>query len=172
MSNNTSLLKDILFSLDDEETSMIEKTATDANAVTKTENSEAAKKIPTETPHKSEKKLGLSVLGKNKFQDDIRTLAGVEANKRDKQGTEDVKVKMPPAEPGIVFEKRASADVIEQIYEAAGVNLEKIASEENTNDMLLKIAEDTLIEMQDLEKVADALAEETANRFIAKLELN
>lgn len=170
MSDKTSLLQDILFSLDDDDTQMIEKTATDANTLKNTENSEAVKKVSTEAPHKSEKKLGLSVLGKNKFQDDIRTLAGVEANKRDKQGTEDINVNKPSVEPGLVFEKKASEDVISTIYEAAGVDLQKVASEENIDDMLLKVAEDTLAEMQDLEKVAEALAEETANRFIAKLE--
>ena len=170
MSNNTDILSDILNSLGDEESEMIEKTATDANVLTNTENSEASKKIPSEKPHSSEKKLGLSILNKNKYQDDIRTLAGIEANKRDNAGTENISPKKMPVEPGLVFEKKASAEVIADIYAASGIDLEKVASEDTQNDMLLKMAEDTLAEFQDLEKIAEVLAEATAEKFMALIE--
>ncbi len=170
MSEKTELLGEILDSLTSDEKIELEKTATDAGANKNTENSEAAKKIPSEVPHKSEKKLGLSVLGKNKHEDDIRTLADVEANKKDGQGTEDIKVKKQPVEPGLVFEKKASAEVIDSIFGAAGVDLSKVASADVQNDMLLKVAEDTLLEMQDLDKVAQELAESTADRFMAIIE--
>ena len=170
MSDKTALLKDILFSLDSEETEMIEKTATDANTLTNTENGEAAKKIKTEVPSSSEKKLGLGTLGNNKFEEDMKDFTGVAANKPDGQGTEDITVGKTPVEPGTVFEKKASAEIIEEIYAASGINLEKVASEDAQNDMLLKIAEDTLDELQDLEKVAEILAEKTAEKFMAIIE--
>jgi hypothetical protein len=166
MSDKTELLQDILSSLDENENGMIEKLATDANALSNTENPEARKKVPTQVPTKSEGKLGLSVLSKNKHEEDVRKYDGVSANKPDGQGTENISPKTPPAEPGVMFEKRAADEAISAIYEAAGLDLQKVASTDAEMDMLLKVAEDTMNELQDLEKVAEAMAEATAKRFI------
>ena len=169
MGEKTDLLKDIIGSLSDEETTMIEKTATDANALKNTENSEASKKIPTETPKKKEGKLGLSVLGKNKHEDAILDFNHVTANKQDKKGTEDIKVKLPRTEAGVTFEKRASEDVLAALYSAAGVDLSKVASEDTQEDLLMKIAAETLQEIGDLDKIAEDIADKAADRFIARI---
>ena len=166
MSDKTEILSSILDSLNDEESSLIEKTATDANVLSNTENPEARKKVPSESPKSSEGKLGLSVLSKNKHEDDIRRYDGVSANKPDHQGTEDISPKKPPVEPGVMFEKKASDETIAAIYEASGIDLSKTASEGIVEDVLLKVAEDTMMELQDLEKVAEVLAEVTADKFI------
>ena len=166
MSDKTELLQSILSSLDETENDMIEKIATEANTITNTENPEARKSVPTQKPTKSEGKLGLSVLSKNKYEEDVRKYDGVEANKQDKNGTENISPKMPPAEPGVMFEKKASDEAIAAIYEAAGIELSKVASADEEVDMLIKVAEDTMAELQDLEKIAEEMAELTADKFI------
>ncbi len=171
MTNKTDILQDILFSINDDEQQELDKIATDANTVTTTENSEAVKTIKKETPHKAERTLGLASLKTDSFQDDIRTLANIQPNKKDGLGTENISIKKQPVEPGSVFEKKASERVIAEIYEAAGVDLTKTASEEHGEDMLLKVAEQTLAEMQDLDKVAESLAEATADKFMAAVAL-
>jgi len=170
MSDKNDLLRDILDSLSDEETEMIEKTATDAGSIKETENKEAREKVKGETPSKEEKKLGLSILGKNKYEEDVKDFKGVDANSSDGNGTENISVGNTPVEPGTMFEKKASADAISQIYALAGIDLQKTASEGSHEDMLLKVAYDTMEEMKDLEKVAEALAEETAERFMRKIQ--
>jgi len=169
MGEKTELLQDILGSLSTEENEMIEKTAEAKNGLKSTENKEAAKRIPTETPKKKEGKLGLSVLGKNKHEEDVLNFDHVSANGSDGKGTEDIKVKKPKVEPGLVFEKKASADVLGALYEAAGVELEKVASEETQHDALLKVAAETLQELNDLDKVAEEIADKAADRFLARL---
>ncbi len=170
MGERTDILKDILGGLSEEDNSVIEKVATDANALKSTENKEAVKKVPTQVPTKKEGKLGLGVLGKNKHEEDVRNFDNVTPNGRDGKGTEDLKVKKPPVEPGLMFEKKASADVLGALYEAAGIDLEKVASEETQNDVLLKVASETLEELNDLEKVAEELADKITDRIIANLE--
>ena len=170
MGARTEILNDILDSLSDEESTMIEKTATDAGSLKNTENKEAAKKLPTETPSKTEKKLGLGALGKNKHEEEVLNFDKVKANGQDGQGTENISPKLPPAEPGTTFEKRASADVLGALYEAAGVDLAKVASEETENDLLVKVAKETLDELADLEKVAEELADKITDRIMHNLE--
>lgn len=169
MGEKTNILNDILESLSDEETSMIEKVATDANALKNTENKEASKKVPTETPKKTEGKLGLSVLGKNKHEEDVLDFNHVAANGQDGQGTENISPKKPPVEPGVMFEKKASSEVLESLYEAAGVDLRKVASEETQEDMLVKVAMETLEELNDLEKIAEEIADKITDRIVANL---
>jgi len=169
MGERTDILRDILGNLSEEETGTIEKVATDANALKSTENKEAVKKVPAETPKKSEGKLGLGILGKNKHEEDVLNFDKVTPNSPDGQGTENIKPKKPPVEPGVMFEKKASADVLDALYEAAGVDLRKVASEEAEENTLLKVAEETLAELHDLEKVAEALADKITDRIIENL---
>jgi hypothetical protein len=166
MSDKNELLGAILGSLGEEETEMIEKTATDANTLSNTENPEARKKLPIDKPTKKEGKLGLSILSKNTHEDTIKRFDGVEANKPDGKGTEDISPKKPPVEPGVMFEKKASDEAIAEIYEAAGIDLSKVASDGAEEEVLLKVAEDTMNELKDLEKVAEVLAEVTAEKFM------
>lgn len=170
MGERTDILKDILSGLTDEDSSMIEKVAADANALKNTENKEASKKAPTETPSKTEKKLGLGALKQNTHEEEVLDFNDIEANKQDGQGTENISPKLPPAEPGTVFEKRASADVLEALYDAAGIDLAKVASEETQENVLLKVAAETLSELQDLEKIAEDIADKITDRILLNLE--
>lgn len=169
MGERTDILKDILGNLSDEEAGAIEKVATDANALKTTENKEAVKKVPTQVPHKSEGKLGLGILGKNKHEEEVLNFDKVTPNSSDGQGTENIKPKNPPVEPGVMFEKKASADVLNALYEIAGVDLNKVASEDAEQNTLLKVAEETLAELNDLEKVAEELADKITDRIISNL---
>ncbi len=170
MGERTSMLKDILGNLSDDETSTIEKVATDANALKTTENKEASKKIPTQVPTKKEEKLGLGALKKNTHEEDVLNFNHVSPNGQDKEGTENISPKLPPAEPGTVFEKRASEEVLDALYAAAGVDLSKVASEDTENSLLLKVAEETLLELNDLEKVAEELADKITDRILSNLD--
>lgn len=67
------------------------------------------------------------------------------------------------------FQKTASSNVLGALYEAAGVDLEKVASESLQEDILLKVASDTLEEFGDLEKTAQLLAENAADIFLAQI---
>ena len=116
MSEKNELLQNILDSLGDSEQELIEETATDAGGLTNTENKEAKKSIPKESPKVSEGKLGLSVLSKSKHEEDILNFNGVEANKPDGQGTENISPKSMPTEPGTVFEKKASDETISRFF--------------------------------------------------------
>lgn len=169
MDQKTELLQDILSSLSPDETTTIEKTAEAKNGLKSTENKEAVKKIPTDTPTKSEGKLGLSGLKKNTHEEDVLNFDGVAANKSDKKGTEEIAVKLPKAEAGVTFEKRASEDVLGALYDAAGVDLAKVASEETQEDVLMKVAAETLQELGDLDKIAEEIADKAADRFMARI---
>ena len=170
MGERTDILKDILGGLTDEDNSVIEKVATDANALKNTENKEASKKIPTETPSKQEKKLGLGALKQNTHEEEVLDFNDTPSNKMDGQGTENISPKLPPAEPGTVFEKRASEDVLGALYDAAGVDLSKVASEETQENVLLKVAAETLEELKDLDKIAGDIADQITDRIFANLE--
>jgi len=170
MSEKTKILRDILGSLSDEENETISKFATDANALRSTENKEAVKKVPTESPKKSEGRLGLGVLNKNKHEEEVLDFDNVSPNSTDGQGTENINPSKPPVEPGVMFEKKASADVLNALYEAAGVDLGKVASEDVKENTLLKVAEETLAELNDLEKVAEELADKITARILNNLE--
>jgi len=170
MGERTDILKDILGGLSEEDNDVIEKVATDANALKSTENKEAVKKVPTQVPSKSEGKLGLGALKKNTHEEDVRDFNNVTPNGQDKQGTENISPKNPPVEPGVMFEKKASEEVLNALYDAAGINLEKIASEDTQHDVLLKVASETLEELNDLEKVAEEIADKITDRIISNLQ--
>jgi len=170
MADKTDILKDILGGLSDGEASVIEKTATDAGALKTTENKEASKKIPSETPSKTEKKLGLGALKVNTHEEDVLNFDHVSANGQDKQGTENITPGKLPVEPGVVFEKKASADVLGALYEAAGLDLSKVASESTAEETLIKVAHETLSELNDLEKIAEDIADKITDRIIQNLE--
>ena len=170
MGERTDILKDILGGLSEEETSVIEKTATDAGALKNTENKEAVKKLPIETPSKTEKKLGLGALKQNTHEEEVLNFDGVAANGQDGLGTENISVKKQPVEPGTVFEKKASQDVLGALYEAAGLDLRKVASEDTEEELLFKVASETLSELNDLEKMAEDMADKITDRILSNLE--
>ena len=170
MGEKTNILKDILGGLSDEETSTIEKVATDAGALKNTENKEASKKIPTETPKKTEGKLGLGALKKNTHEEEVLDFNHVTPNGQDKQGTENINPGKQPVEPGVVFEKKASADVLGALYDAAGIDLAKVASEDTEEAVLLKVAAETLEGLNDLEKFAENIADQITDRIMHNLE--
>jgi hypothetical protein len=170
MSNKSEILSSILDSLSEDEVGTIEKTATDANALSNTENPEARKKVPSQSPTKKEGKLGLGVLKNNTYEEDVKDFNHVSPNGQDGQGTENISPKKTPVEPGVMFEKKASADVLNALYDAAGVDLRKVASEETQEDLLVKVAAETLEELKDLEKIAEEIADKITDKIMSNLE--
>jgi len=170
MENISQSLYDAIENLPDDELDMLDKVADGSKGVVfDTENPEARKTLPTERPHSASGRLGLSVLSENSFQEQVRTYAGVDANGLGAGGTENVFGRPKKVEPGVMFEKRAQEEVIQQLYDIAGINLEKVASYETELDLLTKVASETLAEMNDLEKIASELAAITAEMFIQNL---
>ena len=167
METKTDTLAKILDAIGDVEGAELNKVAEDLNK--NTENKEAAKSIPKEGPHSSEKKLGLGVLSRNSHEEIIITPKSVGNKGLGGGGTENIDPKLPKAEPGVTFEKRASADVLEAISQASGVDLTKVASEEGEESLLLKVAQETLEEFNDLDKFAEAMAEATAEKFMQRI---
>ena len=168
MNDKSNMLGDILDTLNEEDATMIEKTAETFAGGMKTENKEACKKAPVDASTSVEKKLkvgGLSGLQKEMFHE----VPSVPGPKSDGGTTENEGQKPKKVEAGLTFEKKASADILETLLESAGIDgadLDKTASAEET-DGLLKIAHDTINEMNDLEKVADDMAERAATKFMA-----
>lgn len=168
MNEKSSMLSGILDNLSDDENELFEKTATDNGSVKNTETPGTGKSIPEDKPSSSEAKLKVPGLGK--LQKEIFHEVPTVTTVKDGGSTENVSEKPKKVEPAVMFEKKASADILESLLETAGlsseVGLDKVASADE-EDGLLKIAYDTISEMEDLEKVADDMAHRAADTFLA-----
>ena len=166
MNTKTNMLNGILSNLHDDEQNVIEKVAVANTSITNTETPGTGKKAPTDEPTKTEKKAtlgGLAGLQKELFHD-----VPVVGGKKTDGGITGNEEKMPAkVEPGTTFEKKASADILGQLMASAGIDSSDLSKEASAdeNDGLLKIAFDTIDEMNDLEKVADDMAERAASKF-------
>ncbi len=166
MSNKTNMLNDILGNLEDSEQSVIEKVAVANTSITNTETPGTGKKAPVDAPTHKEKKLGLgglSGLQKELFHE-VPTVGG---SKSDGGTTGNDEKKPSKVEPGLTFEKKASSDILGTLMDSAGMEYGDLGKEASAqeDDGLLKIAFDTIGEMNDLEKVADDMAERAATKF-------
>lgn len=167
MTSKTNLLGKILGSLNDDENQMIEKIATNDNSIINTETPGTGKKAPVQASSSAEKKLssvGLAGLQKELFHE-VPTVSGA---KKDGGLTGNGEQMPKKVEPGTTFEKKASSAILSDLFKQAGIegqDLEKNASTQEENG-LLKIAFDTIEEMNDLEKVADDMAERAADKFL------
>ena len=170
MKNRTSRLQEILKSLPEEELDLIEKTAEGKKNVNdNTENNKARKSVKPEPQTKSEGRIGLSaVLGQK--TESYHSVVDSGQSPKSPGTTENVSAKPSSVEPGVMFEKKASADVLNALYEAAGLELQKVASDSGSpDDALLKIASEAIDDMRNLEKIAEDLAEATAEKFISAI---
>jgi len=172
MADQNKVLSEILDTLSSEETASLDKFATvGAYSLTDTENPEVKKKLPIDKPSIHEGRTGLSALSKNRYQDDYRNFNNVEPNRHIQGSTENIAVPNAKVEPGLYFEKKASSDVLAVLSEAVGIDLQKTASYDDQEDMLLKVAEEVLVnELDDLVKEAQVLGQIAAEAFISALD--
>jgi len=170
--NKNDLLQDVLGSLSDGESEVMEKTASCHSGIVPESSTEDVvyPKRRVDSPVKAERKLGLAGLsakGGNASTENLNYpgdgyTGGLSA------ATENVNPKQMPVDKPSYLSKRAS--IYNALSEATGIGLEKVAGDINEEEFLLKRASEILqTEADNLEKLAISIADVMYERFSGRL---